>query len=273
MFELILACLVVLLYIVSTIGYIIYVFKNEMVYARFGRYSMFVAFILQLLIISARLYRIGNFPIATIFDSVTFFVMVMVAIYLAIEVKTRLFVLGAFIASIGLIFTLFSLPFYRDVSPLPPVLKSYWFPIHAVSSFIGEAAFGVSFMLSIAYLIQERELRSKRFSFILKRLPPITKLDELNYNIIKIGFIFMTLGIITGSIWAHYAWGSFWSWDPKETWSLITWLIYAAILHARITAGWRGRRAAWLSIVGFISVMFLFLGVNMLLPGLHTYAR
>jgi cytochrome c-type biogenesis protein CcsB len=93
----------------------------------------------------------------------------------------------------------------------------------------------------------------------------------MNYRALTIGFPLLTLGIITGSVWAQYAWGSYWSWDPKETWSLITWLIYAAVLHARLTVGWRGRKAAWFSIFGFLAVLFTFLGVNLLLSGLHSY--
>ncbi|MGB9667564.1 MAG: c-type cytochrome biogenesis protein CcsB [Thermosulfidibacteraceae bacterium] len=271
--EVFLVYTLILLYLVSTVFYILFIFRNELPYARVGRYSMFGAVILQAILLILRFKNLEYFPLASMFDSTTFFTMVVAIIYLLIEVKTRIFVLGAFAAILGLIFSLFSTTFYREVDVIPPILRSYWFPIHAVTSFIGEGAFAISFILSLAYLIQERELRAKRFSLLLRRLPPITKLDELNYSVLKIGFLFLTVGIITGSIWASYAWGSFWSWDPKETWSLITWFVYAAILHARMTAGWRGKRAAMLSIVGFLSVLFLFFGVNLLLPGLHTYAR
>ena len=102
---------------------------------------------------------------------------------------------------------------------------------------------------------------------------PGTKiLDEVNYKIIAVGFPFLTIGIITGAYWANYAWGTYWSWDPKETWSLITWLVYAAFLHARLTYGWMGKRTAILSVAGFIMVVFCYLGVNLLLSGLHSYA-
>ena len=101
--------------------------------------------------------------------------------------------------------------------------------------------------------------------------PPIRVLDDLNYRAIMIGFPLLTLGIITGAAWANYAWGTYWSWDPKETWSLIVWFIYAAFLHARFTRGWVGRRAAWLSIIGFAATVFCYLGVNLLLSGLHAY--
>jgi cytochrome c-type biogenesis protein CcsB len=103
-------------------------------------------------------------------------------------------------------------------------------------------------------------------------LPDLDTIDELIYQSIALGFIFLSLGIITGSVWAHYAWGSYWSWDPKETWSLITWLVYAALLHARLVRGWRGKRIALMSLAGFACVLFTYLGVNYL-PGLHTYLK
>ena len=115
------------------------------------------------------------------------------------------------------------------------------------------------------------DIKNKKWSQFLHRLPSLQTLDDLNYLCLSLGFPFLTLGIITGSIWAEYAWGSYWNWDPKETWSLVTWLIYAALLHGRLTIGWRGRRAAYFSIIGFAVVLFTFLGVNLLLPGLHSY--
>jgi cytochrome c-type biogenesis protein CcsB len=108
---------------------------------------------------------------------------------------------------------------------------------------------------------------------ITKRLPSLKVLDDLNYQSLTFGFPLLTLGIITGAIWAEYAWGRYWNWDPKETWSLITWFLYAALLHQRLTVGWRGRKAAIMAIFGFFAVLFTFLGVNLLLPGLHTYSN
>lgn len=271
--EKILLCSIVLLYFISSVSYVFYIFRNEMLYARVGRYTLFVGFILQFLVLAIRYSKIGDFPFAGMFDSLSFFVLMMILLYLLIELKGRFFVLGAFVSPLAFVFMLVALLFWSEVRFLPPVLRSYWLPMHTLTSFIGEAAFAISFILSVVYLIQEKELRSKRYSFIFRRLPPLAKVDGLNYFVLKIGFVFLTLGIVTGSVWAYYAWGSYWSWDPKETWSLVTWLLYAAILHARLTVGWRGRKAAILSIVGFISVLFLFLGVNLLLPGLHSYAR
>jgi cytochrome c-type biogenesis protein CcsB len=153
-----------------------------------------------------------------------------------------------------------------------------WLPVHVILLFIGDAAFALAAAVGIMYLIQERQLKQKKLGALFHRLPNIDVLDEINYRCLTIGFPLLTLGIITGAAWAQEAWGSYWSWDPKETWSLINWFFYAALLHGRLTVGWRGRRAAIWSIIGFASVLFTFLGVNYVLPlllpnlkSLHIY--
>ena len=136
---------------------------------------------------------------------------------------------------------------------------------------LGAAAFTLSFAVSIMYLIQEWYLKHHKVGFMYYRLPSLEILDEMNYKIISLGFIPLTLGILSGSVWAEYVWGAFWSWDPKQTWSLITWFVYAALLHGRLTIGWRGRKAAIIAIIGFMAVIFTFLGVNLLLGGKHGF--
>jgi cytochrome c-type biogenesis protein CcsB len=138
-------------------------------------------------------------------------------------------------------------------------------------AFLGYAAFAVSFGASIMYLIQSHFLKKRRLGAMFQKLPPLDMLDEISYRCLTFGFPLLTFAIISGAIWAESAWGTYWSWDPKETWSLITWFVYAALLHGRLTTGWRGRKAALLSICGFLIMLFTFLGVNLLLPGLHSY--
>ena len=121
------------------------------------------------------------------------------------------------------------------------------------------------------YLLKRLDGPNKKSAF-LKLIPNTAIIDELSYQMVVIGFLMLTLGIITGSVWANSAWGSYWSWDPKETWSLITWLVYAALLHSRLMRGWKGKKLAILSIIGFISVLFTYFGVNYILAGLHSYA-
>jgi len=131
-------------------------------------------------------------------------------------------------------------------------------------------AFAVAFGLSIMYLIKNREAAAAQGGVLAARLPETAVLDELTHRMILFGFLFLTAGIITGAVWANSAWGKYWSWDPKETWSLITWFIYATLLHARLMRGWHGKRIAVLSLIGFTAVLFTYFGVN-LLPGLHSY--
>jgi cytochrome c-type biogenesis protein CcsB len=156
------------------------------------------------------------------------------------------------------------------IMPLIPALKSNWLITHVITCFLGYAAFGLSFGFSLMYLFKGNESGNDSNSFV-RLIPDGGILDELNYQMVVIGFLMLTLGIITGSVWAHSAWGSYWSWDPKETWSLITWLVYAAVIHSRLVRGWKGRKIVILCIVGFACVLFTYFGVNYL-AGLHSYA-
>lgn len=161
-------------------------------------------------------------------------------------------------------------PSETAIQAIPPALKSYWLVFHVITAILAYGAFAVSFGLGLMYLL--KTYYEENVLKVELRLPPAMILNELSYKIIIFGFSFLTLVIITGAIWANYAWGTYWSWDPKETWSLITWIIYAGYLHARLMLEWKGKRVAWLAILGFVAVLFTFFGVNYLLPGLHSYA-
>lgn len=210
-------------------------------------------------------------PVASLHESLSCFALFLAGCYLWVSLRNRVSILGAFINPLTVIITLWALLIIRPVEPHPPVLKSLWMPLHVLLSFAGHAMLAVTCGLGIMYLLQERLIKRKKVKGLFTRLPSLGKIDQLSYISLSIGFPLLTLGIITGSLWASVAWGAYWSWDPKETWSLITWFLYAALLHGRISVGWRGRRAAVLSIVGFAAIMFTFLGVNLLLTGLHTY--
>ena len=150
------------------------------------------------------------------------------------------------------------------IKPLMPALKSNWLLIHVVTCFLGYAAFALGFGTAVLYLLARPARKS---------LPDRPSLDHLMYQATIVGFILLTLGILTGAVWAETAWGRYWSWDPKEVASGVTWLIYAALLHARLTKGWQGRRIAWLAVLGFVAVLFTYFGVSFLLPGLHSYLK
>jgi cytochrome c-type biogenesis protein CcsB len=212
----------------------------------------------------------GHAPLSNIYESLTFFALMLSVIYLLVEKRYQNRVIGAFalpLAFLALAYASFGTS--DKIQPLIPALKSNWLIAHVISCFIGYSAFGVAFGISIMYLFKSGGKRGQDGA-MLGRMPDTSMLDELTHQLIMFGFLFLTVGIITGAVWANSAWGRYWGWDPKETWSFITWLIYAAILHFRMMRGWRGKRIAVLSIIGFAAVLFTYFGVN-LLPGLHSY--
>ena len=217
----------------------------------------------------------GHAPLSNLYESVVFFAWTIVLIYALLDIKYKYRVIGAFVMPFALLGMAWAqLGMNNSIEPLVPALQSNWLLYHVITCFLGYAAFAVACGISIMYLIKagsEESADSVAGNSLLAMFPPIRVLDDLNYRAIMVGFPLLTLGIITGAAWANYAWGTYWSWDPKETWSLIVWFVYAAFLHARITKGWVGRRAAWLSIVGFAATLFCYLGVNLLLSGLHSY--
>jgi cytochrome c-type biogenesis protein CcsB len=220
-----------------------------------------------------RYHEAGYIPITSLYESFSFFAWAILLFYFVIHYKYRIKVFGAFVAPVVLILVVVGLGLPKDILPLHPALRSFLLPFHVISSFMGDAAFALAFCTGVMYLLMEHQIKSKRIGLLFKRLPSLEILDQLNYRLIILGFPLLTFGIVTGSIWANYAWGSFWSWDPKETWSLITWLIYSALLHQRLALGWRGKKAAMMAIIGFLVVLFTFLGVNYLLGGLHNYGK
>ena len=162
--------------------------------------------------------------------------------------------------------------FYVAVAPLVPALHSVWFLIHIVAAAISGAAFNIGGVMSILYLVKKRAEDRNNVHGYLERLPSSRKIDLIAYRFLAFAFPLWTFTVVAGAIWAEYAWGRYWGWDPKETWALVTWVIYAGYLHARSTAGWRGTRAAVIAIVGLASFWFNFVGINLFVSGLHSYA-
>ena len=217
--------------------------------------------------------EIGHAPLSNLYESLIFFAWSVILLYMLIEWRTKNRSIGPFASLLAFLIMAYGSFTNVDsgIQPLVPALKSNWLTAHVVTCFVGYAAFGIAFGLSIMYFLKRLDNEKKGRHF-LKTIPRTSILDELNYQMIIIGFVLLTLGIITGSVWAHSAWGRYWGWDPKETWSLITWLVYAAVLHSRMIRGWRGKKMAFLSIIGFFCVIFTYLGVNLVLSGLHSYA-
>jgi cytochrome c-type biogenesis protein CcsB len=216
----------------------------------------------------------GHIPLTNLYETLVSMSWCTVLVFLLAEQRFKSEILGVFvfpIVSIAMAYASLSPNIQSEIEPLIPPLQSNWLTYHVLTCFLGYASFTVSCGASIAYLIKNRKgkVSPEENSNLL---PDITLLDEINYKANAVGFLLLGIGTVTGAVWANYAWGSYWSWDPKETWSLITWLIYAIFLHARLIRGWKGNKLAILSVIGFCSVIFTFLGVNYLLSGLHSYA-
>lgn len=207
---------------------------------------------------------IGHAPLSNLYESLVFFAWAMALGLIVARLRFR----SDIIVLIGLplVFLTMGSTFLLnpEIKPLIPALQSNWLVAHVITCFLGYAGFAVSFVAAILLLL------TKSAEGLAKHLPEAGILDEIVYRSILAGLPLLTIGIVTGAAWADYAWGSYWSWDPKETWSLITWLVYSAFLHARLARGWSGGRTAALSVVGFGAVMFTYFGVNYL-PGLHSY--
>jgi cytochrome c-type biogenesis protein CcsB len=261
------------LYLFGTLAYLAYIIFLKDALSKLAATIVSIGFASHTLAILTRYAEAGHTPVTNLYESLSFFAWMIIGILLICNLKYKVKVLGSFLTPVALILILFAFALPKEILPLAPVLKSFWHPFHVIFAFLGNAIFTLTFCCGVMYLIQEHQLKSKKMGAIARRLPPLNLLDNLSYQSLKFGFPLLTLGIITGAVWAEYAWGRYWNWDPKETWSLITWLLYAALLHQRLTVGWRGRKAAVMAIVGFLAVLFTFLGVNLLLPGLHTYAN
>ncbi len=214
---------------------------------------------------------IGHAPLSNLYESLVFFSWTIAILYLVLEFRYKNRIIGAFttpMAFLAIAYASLSPNINDRIQPLIPALKSNWLIAHVITCFVGYAAFAIAFGTSIMYLFKRRDGGAK--SGLINRLPDTRVLDELTHQMVMFGFLFLSAGIITGAVWANSAWGRYWGWDPKETWSLITWFVYAILLHARLMRGWQGRRIAFISILGFLAVMFTYFGVNYL-PGLHSY--
>jgi cytochrome c-type biogenesis protein CcsB len=221
----------------------------------------------------------GHIPVSNLYEVVVLFCALTAFMYLLMERKYGIKTLGAFVLTVITAAVSFILwyQFARagaEIEPLVPALQSYWMKIHVPANFVGYGAFAISFGAAVMYLIRDRAERAgKTDAFSVRAFPSLEILDDLSYKAIAVGFPIFVLATILGAAWAAEAWGGYWSWDPKETWALIVLLIYAGYLHARMTKGWRGRKLAWWSVVGFGATVFCFFGVNMFLSGLHSYGE
>nr|YP_009497096.1 cytochrome c heme attachment protein [Psammoneis obaidii]AWT39809.1 cytochrome c heme attachment protein [Psammoneis obaidii] len=270
--------------------------------AKIGKLSTVLASILLFFILCSRWIVAGYFPLSNLYESLLFLTWSLLTIYLYIELKTQSRLIGAILIPVALLINGFAnltlSPEMQKSSPLVPALQSNWLMMHVSMMLLSYATLIMGSLLCILFLVISRykdvdlnviddsslplynimlnyyevkNLSASNDIAEVGKLKLLQSLDNWSYRIIGLGFPFLTIGIIAGGVWANEAWGSYWSWDPKETWALITWLIFATYLHARITKGWEGKRTAILGGLGFFVIWICYLGVNFLGKGLHSY--
>ncbi|MFA1542338.1 c-type cytochrome biogenesis protein CcsB [Actinomadura monticuli] len=217
----------------------------------------------------------NRWPWGNMYEFLTAIAFAAVTAFLVVMFRYRARFLGAFVMAAAVVaLGVANIWLYDSVGPVSPALNSYWIAIHVTAAIIATGAFTVAGAATVLYLVKDRaESRGGvAAGGVLSRLPSTDTLDRLSMRVTMFAFPIWTAAIIMGAIWADQAWGRYWGWDPKEIWSFITWVIYAAYLHARATAGWKGRKAAILSLIAFAALLFNFFGVNYMFSGLHSYA-
>ena len=264
-------------YIAAMVGYFAYLaFRRDGVW-KVSRTIAFVGLGANVVSVAARGLSAHRVPWGNMYEFVTAITCGAVIVFLALVVRYRAYFLGLFVMvpvvlGLGLCATVL----YTAAGPLMPALHSYWIAIHVTAAIISSGIFIVAATTTVMYLFAERSAAQvaagSPVGGIMRRLPDPKVLDRLAYRTVVFGFPIWTFAIIAGAIWADQAWGRYWGWDPKETWAFITWVAYACFLHARATAGWRGRKAAAVQLVAFGCLMFNLVGVNLWITGLHSYA-
>ncbi len=265
----ILIIITILFYMLSTVAYFAYLFIQKDVAQRIGYYLILAGFACHTATIVFGFAKSGHLPVGNLRETLSLAGWAVAGGFLIFQYKFNLKILGIFaaptISLIVVLATLVSSEPYQATN----IFKNFWLISHVMAIFLGEAFFTLAAGLGVLYLIQENAIKTKQHRFFFKRLPSLDLLDSAGYACIVVGFSLLTLGLITGLVYAKSYWGRFWSWDPKEVWSAITWIFYAVLLHERLTVGWRGRKSAIMAIIGLGVLIFTFLGVNLLLEGHH----
>lgn len=259
----------IFLYMLSSAAYMAYLFFQKNHFQRSGYYILLAGFAVHSAAVGYEFFQAGGIPVRNLYETLVVAAWTIAAAYLIFQYRYNLKILGIYAAPLAALVLIIASQYPHEMTALSPIYKSVWLIIHVVFIFIGEAAFALACGLGMLYLLQEHALKTKRYGFFFKRLPALERLDTSGYACIVVGFSLLTIGLVTGFIYARTTWGRFWSWDPKEVWSGITWLLYAALFHGRLSLGWRGRKSALMAIAGFVVLLFTFVGVNFLLTGHH----
>lgn len=247
------------LYFAATISFLIYLVRRAETLSKISLGLTAAGFATHTIALVVRMLAGGEVPLSSFQEALSFLSWMLVLVFLAVEFRHRIHVLGSFIVPLALISLVSAAALPEKVPTLGPALKTVW--VHVTLSMLGTVGFAVAFVAGLMYLIQDGLLKSKRFNVLYARLPPLDFLDKLNQQSIITGFPLLTLGIITGALSAEFAKGSYLSWNPEQTWALVTWVFYFVVLLGRLTVGWRAKRAAYLTIIGFGVVILTLIGV------------
>lgn len=253
-------------YLISSLLYLVVTWINREPIGRLAYWTAAVSFATHTTALTFRAVAAGRLPFATMHEFILMFAWGVILTYLFVQARFKIPLLGLLVVPMAVLLLGYAAAMNQEIRPLMPALQSYWLQLHVLVAIVAYGAFGVSFGTAVVYLIKNNSGSG------LDYLPAKEVLERVMYKSIAIGFPFMTLVLITGAVWAEEVWGRWWSWDPKETWALITWIIYAIYLHARFVRGWQGAKAAWMAVIGFGAVLFTLFGVTILMSGLHSYS-
>jgi len=274
-----LIAIALLAYAMGAVALLFYFFSRQRWLREIGAPLAIVGCLTQFAQLAVRFETTHVWPLLNLYGSLSLFSAMSVAIYIVFAYRYRLWFAGGFVLAIAAIFLAYGVTWYEGTMPPVPSLQSYWAKIHVPIVVSSYAAFLVAFVFSCIYLFKyyaQRSLAARGDSTSvvarwLCALPSLAQLDVIVYRAVAIGLPLISIGIITGAMWAKEAWGAYWQWDPKETAALFSWIIYLAYMHLHTRHAWRGLRTNWVSVIGFVSIIFCYLGVNIWISGLHSY--
>ncbi len=256
-------------YFLAMILYLFFIVLKKETAGKIARYFQIAGLAAHSAALILRGIAAGHAPMTNQYEFSTCFAWALSLVSLIFIFRYRFMLLGVLSTPVILLIMGYASVQNRAIGRLMPALDSGWLVFHVSTAVLAYGAFGVSFVLGLVFLIHGK---IRKDGFLGQHIPPKDKLDQIEYRSVSLGMLFLTVTIILGAFWAKQAWGTYWNWDPKETWSLVTWIIYAIYLHLRITRKWKGKAAALFAVIGFFCVLFTYVGVNLFLPGLHSYA-
>lgn len=254
----------------SSAAYFAYLFIQKDYLHKIGYWLIAVGFVCHSVVVYYEFLKMGVVPVHNLHAIFSMAAWAVVCVFIVFQYKFNLKILGIYaapLAALVMLIASFYLP--KECAQAKTVFSNIWLIFHVIVLFIGEALFALACGVGVMYLIQEHAIKTKNHGFFFRRFPSLELLDTAGYACIAAGFTMLTIGIIAGIVYAKSVWGRFWGWDPKEIWSIVTWLLYASLLHERLVVGWRGRRSAIMAIIGFVVLLFTFFGVNIFFKGHH----